>query len=100
MSLGDPAGGVTAMFDMDELRPPAGHPERFGSRWRLVAAGLSDVWRYGDLALPADSGRLLLRGPNGTGKTTALEALWPYLLDLNARQLSAGKARTTSLRSL
>lgn len=89
-----------ALFADEELLPPAGHPERFGTRWRLVGAGLSNVWRYGDLVLDAASGRLLLRGPNGTGKTTALEALWPYLLDLNAQRLVAGKARTTSLSSL
>src|SRR3954453_10980322 len=84
----------------DDLMAPAGHPQRFTTRWRLVGAGLSNVWRYGDLLLTAPSGRLLLRGPNGTGKTTALEALWPYLLDLNAQRLAAGKARTPSLSSL
>lgn len=73
---------------------------RFERRWRLVGAGLSNVWRFGDLELPTPSGRLLLRGPNGTGKTTALEALVPYLIDLNSARLSAGKARTTSLSSL
>jgi hypothetical protein len=78
----------------------AGDASRFARRWRLAGAGLSNVWRFGDLELPAPSGRLLLRGPNGTGKTTALEALVPYLLDLNAARLSAGKARTTSLSSL
>jgi DNA polymerase III delta prime subunit len=85
---------------LDLHAAPAGRPERFTARWRLVAAGLSNVWRYGDLLMDAPSGRLLLRGPNGTGKTTALEALWPYLLDLNPRQMSAGKARQASLRSL
>jgi len=89
-----------ALIDGDHRLPPAGNLERFGGRWRFVGAGLSNVWRYGDLELQAVSGRLLLRGPNGTGKTTALEALWPYLLDLNARKMSAGKARTTSLTSL
>lgn len=79
---------------------PSGNAGRFGSRWRLIGAGLSNVWRYGDLDLPAASGRLLLRGPNGTGKTTALEALWPYLLDLNAAKLAAGKARPTTLKLL
>jgi hypothetical protein len=69
-------------------------------RWRLLGAGLSNVWRFGDLELSATSGRLLLRGPNGTGKTTALEALVPYLLDLNPARMSAGKARTTNLSSL
>ena len=60
----------------EPINPPVGNAARFGSRWRLVGAGLSNVWRFGDLELPAPSGRLLLRGPNGTGKTTALEVLW------------------------
>ncbi len=84
----------------EPITPPAGNTQRFGGRWRLVGAGLSNVWRYGDLELPAPSGRLLLRGPNGTGKTTALEVLWPYLLDLNQMRLAAGKARNTHLSSL
>lgn len=73
---------------------------RFERRWHLTGAGLSNVWRFGDLELPAASGRLLLRGGNGTGKTTALEALLPYLLDLDPARLCAGKARTTTLASL
>jgi hypothetical protein len=81
------------------IRAP-GSLTRFERRWHLIGAGLSNVWRFGDLELPAASGRLLLRGPNGTGKTTALEALWPYLVDLNAARLAAGKARPTSLSSL
>ncbi|MGW8558098.1 SbcC/MukB-like Walker B domain-containing protein [Streptomyces tubercidicus] len=87
-------------FTTQPLPAPSGKAGRFGGRWRLVGAGLSNVWRYGDLDLPAASGRLLLRGPNGTGKTTALEALWPYLLDLNAAKLAAGKARPTTLKLL
>ena len=71
-----------------------------GGRWRLIGAGLSNVWGYGDLQLPAASGRLLLRGQNGTGKTTALEALWPFLLDLDRAKLRAGQSRTTTLASL
>lgn len=95
---------MTETLDFDFLEtpaaPPAGDPNRFTGRWHLVGAGLSNVWRYGDLDLPAQTGRLLLRGPNGTGKTTALEALWPYLLDLDAAKLIAGKARTTTLKQL
>ncbi|MFJ6730540.1 SbcC/MukB-like Walker B domain-containing protein [Streptomyces sp. NPDC091281] len=95
---------MSDILDLDFALPPApvpsGNTGRFGGRWRLVGAGLSNVWRYGDLDLPAASGRLLLRGPNGTGKTTALEALWPYLLDLNAAKLAAGKARPTTLKLL
>ncbi|GAB7046575.1 SbcC/MukB-like Walker B domain-containing protein [Catenuloplanes indicus] len=88
------------LFGEDDLVRPAGNADRFTTRWRLIGAGLSNVWRYGDLHLDAPSGRLLLRGPNGTGKTTALETLWPYLLDLNAQRLAAGKARPTSLALL
>jgi len=92
---------MDSLFSEADMSPsPAGDPARFGGRWRLVGAGLSNVWRYGDLDLATPSGRLLLRGSNGTGKTTALEALWPYLLDLNQQRLNAGKARTTTLRSL
>ncbi|WP_243847300.1 SbcC/MukB-like Walker B domain-containing protein [Microbacterium ulmi] len=93
---------VELEFDETPPAPPSGNPDRFTSRWHLVGAGLSNVWRYGTLELPAASGRLLLRGPNGTGKTTALEVLWPFLLDLDHGQgkLSAGKARTTSLKQL
>jgi hypothetical protein len=80
--------------------PPVGTAGRFDRRWHLIGAGLSNVWRFGDLELSAVSGRLLLRGPNGTGKTTVLEALTPYLLDLNGSRMSAGKARTTNLSSL
>ena len=83
-----------------EGEPTPASADRFGRRWRLVAAGLSNVWRFGDLLMDANSGRLLMRGPNGTGKTTALEVLWPYLLDLNSRLLGAGKARQTTWTSL
>src|SRR5262245_9114094 len=84
----------------DQALTESNASSRFDSRWHLIGAGLSNVWRFGDLELPAASGRLLLRGTNGTGKTTALEALTPYLLDLNSARMSAGKARTTNLSSL
>jgi hypothetical protein len=41
------------LFEGEGLIEPAGHPERFTTRWRLVGAGLSNVWRYGDLHLDA-----------------------------------------------
>jgi hypothetical protein len=91
---------MTTTVPPEFLTAPAGDPARFGGRWRLVSAGLLNVWRYGSLILPAQSGRLLLRGPNGTGKTTALEALWPFLLDLDKTKLRAGQSRTTTLTSL
>lgn len=90
-----------ALFeDAGRLARPSGDAQRFGGRWRLVGAGLHNVWRFAALDLPADSGRLLLRGPNGTGKTTALEALWPFLMDLDPAVLGAGKSRQTTLTQL
>src|SRR5713226_7597183 len=99
-SAGSLGNGMTAHpLRAGEATTP-GRPERFGARWRLVGAGLSNVWDFGDLVMPATSGRLLMRGPNGTGKTTALEALWPYLLDLNPARMAAGKGRQTTLAML
>lgn len=49
------------------------------------------MWRYGDLELPAPDRQVAASRPNGTGKTTALEALWPYLYDLDAAKLVAGR---------
>ncbi len=95
----DALATATMPEEADQAQAPAA-AGRFGRRWRLVAAGLSNVWRFGDLLLDAGSGRLLMRGANGTGKTTALEGMWPYLLDLNPRLLGAGKARQTTWTSL
>jgi uncharacterized protein (TIGR02680 family) len=44
-----------------------------------------NVWRYYDETFAFHRGRLLLRGPNGTGKSKALEVLLPFLLDANLR---------------
>lgn len=83
-----------------ELTPVAGEAGRFGGRWRLVSCRIFNVWRFADLDLDLASGRGLLTGGNGVGKTTGLEALLPYLLDLNPAKLAAGKARPTTLRAL
>ncbi|MFI0915336.1 SbcC/MukB-like Walker B domain-containing protein [Streptomyces abikoensis] len=50
--------------------------------------------------MAAWTGRLLLRGSNGTGKTTLLEALFPYLLTLDSRLLRSGRNRHTTLTHL
>jgi uncharacterized protein (TIGR02680 family) len=54
-------------------------------RWRPSRAGILNVWRYYDEVFGFHRGRLLLRGPNGTGKSKALEVLLPFLLDANLR---------------
>lgn len=79
---------------------PMGPPARWEERWHLTGAGVENVWHYLREVLACPSGRLLLRGPNGTGKTTLLEALLPYLLNPKASALSSGRNRATSLESL
>lgn len=54
-------------------------------RWQPSRAGITNVWRYYDEIFSFYQGRLLLRGPNGTGKSKALELLLPYLFDANLR---------------
>jgi uncharacterized protein (TIGR02680 family) len=54
-------------------------------RWQPVRAGILNVWRYYDEVFHFHRGRLLLRGPNGTGKSKALELLLPYLFDASLR---------------
>src|SRR5882724_7834666 len=54
-------------------------------RWIPSRAGILNVWRYYDEVFEFHEGRLLLRGPNGTGKSKALELLLPFLFDANLR---------------
>ncbi|SEQ71278.1 TIGR02680 family protein [Streptomyces sp. yr375] len=65
-------------------RPTGGTPEA-RNRWQPVRAGILNVWRYYDETFTFHEGRLLLRGPNGTGKSKALELLLPFLFDANLR---------------
>lgn len=50
-------------------------------RWHPTRAGLVNVWQYTEEVLEFERGRLVLYGPNGSGKTMALELLLPHLLD-------------------
>ncbi|WP_329392624.1 hypothetical protein OHA45_37170 [Streptomyces lydicus] len=74
--------------------------ERWWRRWHLIGAGVDNVWYYTREVLPCPSGRWLARGPNGTGKTTLLEGLCPYLLNPAHHHLSSASKRSTSLVSL
>lgn len=74
--------------------------KRFWRRWHLIGAGVDNVWYYTREVLPCPSGRWLARGPNGTGKTTLLEGLCPFLLNPVHMHLSSASGRATSLVSL
>ncbi|MET0196154.1 MAG: TIGR02680 family protein [Rhodococcus fascians] len=70
------------------------HSERF----RPTRAGIVNLWDYRDQEFSFADGRLVLRGPNGSGKTKALEVLFPFVLDgrIEPRRLNpfAGEERT------
>ncbi|MGP3935376.1 TIGR02680 family protein [Nonomuraea sp. KM88] len=44
-------------------------------------AGIINLWDYRDEEFAFAGGWLVLRGPNGSGKTKALEVLFPFVLD-------------------
>jgi hypothetical protein len=61
-------------------------------------AGIIGLWDYTEQVFAFADGRLVLRGANGSGKTKALEVLFPFVLDgrLDARRLDpfSGENRT------
>jgi uncharacterized protein (TIGR02680 family) len=68
------------------------------SRFAPTRAGIINLWDYRDEEFLFVDGWLVLRGPNGSGKTKALEVLFPFLLDgrIEPRRLNpfAGEDRT------
>jgi hypothetical protein len=82
---------------MNQLNIPA----RWAGRWCLAGAGVENVGLIPREVLACPSGRMLVTGPNGTGKTTLLEKLCPHLLDpTTVQHLRSGKNRATTLESL
>ncbi|MFF2549937.1 TIGR02680 family protein [Nocardia sp. NPDC058058] len=69
-----------------------------GVRFVPSRAGIVNLWDYRDQEFCFADGRLVLRGPNGSGKTKALEVLFPFVLDgrIEPRRLNpfAGEERT------
>lgn len=68
-------------------------------RWTLNRAGILNVYQYGDEIIEFAGGRLLLRGVNGSGKSTAMNMLLPFLLDANQRRIDAAGEQSGVLRS-
>lgn len=69
------------------------------SRWHLNRAGILNVYQYGDETIDIAGGRLLLRGVNGSGKSTAMNMLLPFLLEADVRRIDAAGEQTGVLRS-
>jgi uncharacterized protein (TIGR02680 family) len=67
-------------------------------RFRPTRAGIIGLWDYTNAVFGFAGGRMVLRGANGSGKTKALEVLFPFVLDgrLDPRRLDpfSGENRT------
>jgi len=69
------------------------------ARWTLERAGIVNVYQYGHETLAFAGGRLLLRGVNGSGKSTAMNMLLPFLLDGDTRRIDAAGEQAGVLKS-
>ncbi|MFC5066342.1 hypothetical protein ACFPBZ_29345, partial [Actinomycetospora atypica] len=68
-------------------------------RWQPSRAGILNVYQYQDEVLEFAGGRLLLRGVNGSGKSTAMNMLLPFLLEADVRKIDAAGEQRGVLRS-
>ncbi|PVZ10988.1 TIGR02680 family protein [Actinomycetospora cinnamomea] len=68
-------------------------------RWKPSRAGILNVYQYQDEVLEFADGRLLLRGVNGSGKSTAMNMLLPFLLEADVRKIDAAGEQRGVLRS-
>ncbi len=70
-------------------------------RFKPARAGVINVWDYVDEEWAFADGRLALRGHNGSGKTKALEVLFPFVLDgvADSRRLDPFSGETRTMKS-
>jgi uncharacterized protein (TIGR02680 family) len=69
------------------------------ARWQLHRAGIANVYQYENEILTFRDGRLLLRGVNGSGKSTAMNMLLPFLLTGKTRGIDAAGEQAGVLKS-
>ena len=62
-------------------------------------AGIVNVYQYENEVLHFGGGRLLLRGVNGSGKTTAMNMLLPFLLTARLRRIDAAGEQSGMLKA-
>jgi uncharacterized protein (TIGR02680 family) len=70
-------------------------------RFTPTRAGIINLWDYRDEEFVFVDGWLVLRGPNGSGKTKALEVLFPFLLDgrIEPRRLNPFASEDRTMKS-
>jgi uncharacterized protein (TIGR02680 family) len=71
------------------------------NRFKPTRAGVINVWDYVDEEWAFADGRLALRGHNGSGKTKALEVLFPFVLDgvADSRRLDPFSGENRTMKS-
>jgi len=71
------------------------------SRYAPTRAGVINLWDYRDEEFVFANGWLVLRGPNGSGKTKALEVLFPFVLDgrIEPRRLNPFASEERTMKS-
>jgi len=87
-------------FTITAPRPVPGPPGT-RDRFRPTRAGVINVWDYVDEEFAFADGRLALRGHNGSGKTKALEVLFPFVLDgvADSRRLDPFSGENRTMKS-
>ncbi|MFJ9541811.1 TIGR02680 family protein [Streptomyces sp. NPDC101225] len=71
------------------------------ARFIPTRAGIINLWDYRDEEFLFAGGWLVLRGPNGSGKTKALEVLFPFVLDgrIDPKRLNPFAAEDRTMKS-
>ncbi|MBW8799564.1 MAG: TIGR02680 family protein [Streptomyces sp.] len=71
------------------------------ARFVPTRAGIINLWDYRDDEFSFAGGWLVLRGPNGSGKTKALEVLFPFVLDgrIDPKRLNPFAAEDRTMKS-
>ncbi|MFI6054854.1 TIGR02680 family protein [Streptomyces violascens] len=79
---------------------PTPAPTR-SARFVPTRAGIINLWDYRDEEFSFAGGWLVLRGPNGSGKTKALEVLFPFVLDgrIDPKRLNPFAAEDRTMKS-
>ena len=64
------------------------------NRSKLNRAGVLKAYQSGDETIDLAGGRLLLRGVNGSGKSTAMNMLLPFLIEADVSRIDAAGEQT------
>lgn len=94
--MSHPAYTVSGVSEGGRAEP---HTDAADRRWRLNRAGIVNVYQYGNEVLSFSGGRLLLRGVNGSGKSTAMNMLLPFLLTARPGRIDAAGEQSGILKS-